>query len=104
VTYSLNLARLDLARGDAKSAEPILRRAVRVRRKLFPAGDWRIAQAESLLGEALSLSGSYDEAQALLAGAATVLKEGAGPQGREAAANKARLASLARAREGTAAR
>ena len=98
VTYSLNLARLQLVRGEWKEAEPILRRAVAVRRKTFPAGDWRTAQAESLLGEALVQRGSYEEAEGLLKGAAANLKEGAGPQGSEAAANRERLESLARVR------
>jgi tetratricopeptide (TPR) repeat protein len=98
VTYGLNLGRLYLVRGEWRQAEPILRRAVEVRRRILPAGDWRVAQAESLLGESLSLSGRYDEAEKLLTGAGSVLKEGEGPQGREAEANRARLASLARAR------
>jgi serine/threonine protein kinase/Tfp pilus assembly protein PilF len=98
VTYGLNLGRLYLVRGEWRQAEPILRRAVEVRRRILPAGDWRVAQAESLLGESLNLAGRYDEAEKLLTGAGSVLKEGAGPQGREAEANRARLASLARAR------
>jgi eukaryotic-like serine/threonine-protein kinase len=97
-TYKVNLGRVQLARRDAASAEPLLRQALRIRRAAFPPGDWRIATAESLLGEALTSLGRYDEAERLLLEAKASLKDGPGPEGREAKANAERLSALERAR------
>ena len=96
--YKVNLARVLLARKDAASAEPLLRQALQIRRGAFPAGDWRIATAESLLGEALTSLGRYDEAGRLLLDAKASLKDGPGPEGREAKANAERLRALDTAR------
>lgn len=96
--YRVNLARVFLARKDAASAEPLLRQALRTRLKAFPAGDGRTATAQSLLGEALTSLGRYDEAGRLLLEAKRALKEGPGPEGREAKATAERLAALSAAR------
>ena len=98
-TYRVNLARVHLARMEAASAEPLLRAALAVRRKSLPKGDWRTATAESLLGEALTSLGRYDEAERLLLEARSALKDGPGPEGREAKSTAARLVALSRARE-----
>ena len=74
--YKVNLGRVHLARKDAASAEPLLRQALEIRRRAFPEGDWRIAMAKSLLGEALTSLGRYDEAERLL------LEAKADPEGR----------------------
>jgi serine/threonine protein kinase len=89
-----NLARVYLARGDAARAEPLARSALAVRRHVFPENDWRIAAPKSLLGGALTALGRYEEAEALLLDAEKNLRDIPGPQGREAAANRARLAGL----------
>jgi tetratricopeptide (TPR) repeat protein len=61
--YTLNLASVQLARGDLKAAEPLAREGLRVRRlspqmvpnrrRIFPEDDWTIAAAEGLLGAVL---------------------------------------------------
>jgi eukaryotic-like serine/threonine-protein kinase len=92
--YEINIARVRIARGDAPSTEPSLRRILSARGQSYPPGDWRIAQAQSLLGAALMAQGRYDEAEPLMLAAAGVLKPIAGSEDRERAANNARLAAL----------
>lgn len=93
-TYRVNVARVLLMRKKAAEAEPLLRQALQVRMKAFPEGDWRIATAKSLLGEALTAMGRYDEAERLLLEAKAVLKDGPGPEGREAKSTAERLSAL----------
>jgi hypothetical protein len=90
----LNLARVQIARGRAAATEPVLRRVIALRERTIEAGDWRIAQARSLLGASLATQGKYDEAEPLMVAAASVLKPMPGLQGRERAANRTRLAAL----------
>jgi len=87
-----------LAQGMAAEAELLIRHAVEVRRRVFHAGDWRTASAESLLGAVLTKLGKYDEAAPLLLNAQRLLKDIPGPQAEEARANRERLANLAKAR------
>ncbi len=95
-TVEGNLARVYLARGDAPRAEPLARRALALRQTVFPESDWRVASPKSLLGAALTVLSRYDEAEPLLLDAAQVLQDIPGPQGREAAANRERLAAFYR--------
>jgi eukaryotic-like serine/threonine-protein kinase len=90
----LNLARVQIARGRGAATEPVLRRIVALRERTFESGDWRIAQARSLLGASLVTQGRYAEAEPLMAAAAAVLKPLPGPQGRERIANRTRLVAL----------
>lgn len=83
---------------DPASAEPLLRHALQVRRRAFPEGNWRTAIAESLLGEALTGLGRYDEAERMLVEAAAALKDVPGQQGREARLTQDRLVALAAVR------
>ena len=92
--YTVNLARVQIARGDGAATEPSLRHALSAREHLYPPGDWRIAQAQSLLGASLIAQHRYDEAEPLLLAAAGALKPIPGAQDRERIANRARLASL----------
>lgn len=96
----VNLARIYLLRGDAARAEPLARTALEIRRSVFPETDWRVATPKSLLGDALTQLARYDEAEPLLLNAAKNLKDIPGPQGREAAANRARLAAFYEASRG----
>jgi serine/threonine protein kinase len=91
--YIVNLARVRLARADA-SAESSLRRALGSAERLYPAGDWRIAQVQSLLGAALVLRGRHAEAEPLMRAADLHLAPVPGAQGRERIANRARLVAL----------
>lgn len=92
--YETNLARIYLLDRKPAKAEPLLRHALGVREKLMRPGYWRIAQSKSLLGEALIALKRPGEAEALLLEAQRDLKSVPGIQGREAAANDARLSSL----------
>ena len=62
----------------------------------YPRGDWRIAQAQSLLGAALIAQQRYAEAEPLMIAADRVLQPVPGVQERERAANRARLDEVSR--------
>jgi serine/threonine-protein kinase len=94
VGFIANLARVRIARGDAAATESSLRAALSAREKMYPPGDWRIAQTQSLLGAALAAQKRYAEAEPLMTAADNGLKSVPGVQERERAANRARLASL----------
>jgi eukaryotic-like serine/threonine-protein kinase len=94
ITATLAQARVRIARGEAAAAEPSLRNTLAVRRRLYPAGDWRIAQAQSLLGSALYSQKKYAEAEPLMIAAGHGLKPVPGRQARERSANEQRLESL----------
>jgi serine/threonine-protein kinase len=89
-----HLGRVHLARNDVRAAEPLLREALGRQQKALPANDWRTAATKSALGAALTSLKAYDEAERLLTEANAVLKDADGPQGREAAAARQRLAAL----------
>jgi len=76
------------------AAEASLRAALSAREKLYPPGDWRIAQTQSLLGAALAAQKRYAEAEPLMIAADHALKPIPGIQERERVANRARLAIL----------
>ncbi|MEO8679912.1 MAG: serine/threonine-protein kinase [Vicinamibacterales bacterium] len=90
----LNLARVQIARGQGAATEPALRHVLSVREHLLKAGDWRLAQAKSVLGASLLAQGRDAEAEPLMAAAAAGLQPVPGPQGRERLANRARLVTL----------
>ena len=94
IGYAVSLARVRIARGDGAAAESSLRQALNAREHLYPRTDWRIAQAQSLLGASLLAQKRYSEAEPLLLAAAANLKPIPGTQDRERLANRARLASL----------
>ena len=94
LVYTVNLARVRIARGEGAATEPLLRHALSAREHLYPPGDWRIAQAQSLLGASLIAQKRYAEAEPLLVAAAAMLKPIPGAQDRERLATRARLASL----------
>jgi hypothetical protein len=90
----LNLARVRIELGDAAATEHALRQVLSVRQRLLQSGDWRIAQAKSLLGASLLAQARYAEAETLMVDADTALRPLPGPQGRERAANRARMVTL----------
>jgi serine/threonine protein kinase len=94
ITITLNLARTDIALGRGAATETALRRVLEVRQRILPAGDWRIAQTQSLLGAALMAQSRDADAEPLMRAADAVLKPIPGVQGREREANRARLAML----------
>ena len=90
----LNLARVQIARGRGAATEPVLRHVLSVRQRMLKEGDWRIAQAKSLLGASLLAQARYAEAEPLMVAAADGLKPLPGQQDRERLANRARLVTL----------
>jgi len=90
----LNRARLQIELGDAAATEHALRQVLSVRQRLLRSGDWRIAQAQSLLGASLLAQARYAEAEPLMMDADAALRPLPGPQGRERAANRARMVTL----------
>jgi tetratricopeptide (TPR) repeat protein len=101
--YRANLARVYIASSRPEAAEPLLRRSLDVRLRVYGANDWRVAMTKSLLGEALTGLGRYAEAEPLLLDARRLLKEVPGPQGREARATATRLRTLYESRDRAAA-
>jgi len=94
----VDLARVQILSGHGAATEDALRHALQVRERLYPASDWRVAQAQSLLGAALLAQARFAEAEPLMRAADQVLKPVPGRQARERAANRARLAVLTRDR------
>jgi hypothetical protein len=94
VDATLDLARVQGARGRAAGTEPVVRHALQIRERLYGDGDWRIGQAQSLLGAALLAQRRFAEAEPLMLAADKSLKPVAGRQGREREDNRARLATL----------
>ena len=92
--FGLNLARAQLLRKEAANAEPLLRKALEIRQRAYPAGNWRIGEAESVLGECFTALGRYEEAEGLLLDAHRLLKDGSGWEGEEAQATRTRLVAL----------
>lgn len=90
----LNAARVQIERGFGASTEPVLRSVLSVRERLLDKGDWRLAQARSLLGASLLAQGRHAEAEPLMLAAASGLKPLPGAQVRERMANRARLVRL----------
>jgi len=60
------LGQVVTARGRPQEGEAMLRQALAVRRRGCPAGDWRIGETASALGEALMRQGRQSEATPLL--------------------------------------
>lgn len=95
LAYAINLSRVRIARGATRPRrKPALRQILQAREHLYPHGDWRIAEAQSLLAAALMAQGRDREAEPLMLSAARALKPIPGPQDRERAANSTRLALL----------
>ena len=96
LVYTLNLARVRIARGHGATTESMLRTVLSAREKLYPPGDWRVGQAQSLLGAALMAQKRYAEAETLMTAADRALKPVPGIQARERTANTERLTTLHR--------
>jgi eukaryotic-like serine/threonine-protein kinase len=94
MAYATNLARLRLEQGESGAVEATLRQVLDGRQRLYPPDDWRIAEAQSLLGASLLAQSRYADAEPLMLAAAAGLKPIAGLQDRERRANRARLVLL----------
>jgi tetratricopeptide (TPR) repeat protein len=91
-------AEIELARSDAAVAEPLLRRALAIQEATYRTRDWRMGLTESLLGEALTALRRYPEAERALVAARSILRDVPGREGEVAAANRARMVALDKAR------
>ena len=89
-----DLARVRIARGEGAAVEASLRHILARRQRAYPAGDWRIAQAQSLLGASLFAQRKYGESEPLMVQADQALRPVPGRQARERLANRARLVAL----------
>ncbi|HSK77016.1 MAG TPA: serine/threonine-protein kinase, partial [Thermoanaerobaculia bacterium] len=96
----VGLARVYLDRGRPAAAEPLLRHALAVQQRSFAAGDWRLGETQSLLGDACTRLSRFAEAEPYLLRAAELLPVTPGSVGREtreareARDNLARLVAL----------
>ena len=95
LAWRLNAARVRIALGNAAGTDALLQHVLELRQRTLRAGDWRIAQAQSVLASSLLAQGRIAEARPLMDSADQILKPVPGVQGREYAANHARLSSLA---------
>jgi serine/threonine protein kinase/tetratricopeptide (TPR) repeat protein len=91
VNMAVDLARVRIARGQAADVEAMLRRALEMRQRTYPAGHWRIAEAQALLGASLASQHRNDEALTLMRAADRFFKPIPGRQARDREANSARL-------------
>src|SRR5690606_20712520 len=71
-------AKVLLGEGDAAGAAEEARGALQILESELPKGDWRIAVARSVLGEAVGILGRQDEAERLLVGALADLRSATG--------------------------
>ncbi len=94
LTYMLNRARVRIERGHAAETEAVLQRVLAARQQSLPAGDWRIAQAQSLLAASLAAQRRFAEAEPLMLEADRGLNALPGAEGDERRANRDRLARL----------
>ena len=96
VSMAIDLARVRIERGHAADVEPMLANALTVRQRIYPAGHWRIAEAQALLGASLAALHRTDEAEKLMRAADQVFLPIPGRQVRDRDANRERLRLLRR--------
>jgi tetratricopeptide (TPR) repeat protein len=94
LTYTINRARIQIELGRAAGTEDALRRVLAARLRLLPPDDWRIAQAQSLLGAALIAQRRFGEAEPFMLEADRALSPNPGAEGDERRANRERLVRL----------
>jgi len=93
---AVDLARVRIALGQASGVEVMTRRALQMRERIYPAGHWRIAEAQALLGASLAAQHRYEEAEQLMIAADRTFKPIPGRQARDRDANRERLRQLRR--------
>jgi len=72
------LGRLRLDQGHAAEAEPLLREGLEIREAQLTEGNWKLAEAHSLLAECLAGLGRTEEAVSMLSAASAILDDEAG--------------------------
>src|SRR5204863_9569115 len=98
VNMAVDLARVRIARGHGADVDAMLRRALDLRQRTYPAGHWRIAEAQALMGASLASQRRYDEAETLMRAADRAFNPIPGRQARDRDANRKRLEQLRRQR------
>jgi tetratricopeptide (TPR) repeat protein len=88
------LGRTLLATGRPMDAASRFRATLAEYRSVLPAGHWRIAQSEALLGECLAAMGDREQAEGLLATASERLERSLGSSDPRTAAARERLRAL----------
>jgi eukaryotic-like serine/threonine-protein kinase len=88
------LAQADIQVGDARSAEPRLRRAIELRLNRHPPDSWAIAEIQAVLGDCLIRLGRPEEARDLLSTAVANLTRTVGADDARTRAGKSLLASI----------
>ena len=90
----MTLGSIRLAAGAAEEAEELLRRGLAILGKALPAGNWRIADAQSRLGACLATRRQAKEAEPLLVDGYEGLLRGRGAQNARTAAALQRLVAF----------
>ncbi len=89
-----HLAAALVGQGKGKEAESLAREALKIFRAVDSFPRWRTADAESVLGSCLAAQGRFAEAEPLLLGSYSILKEDPGEGGRAAPAALRRIVDL----------
>jgi tetratricopeptide (TPR) repeat protein len=102
--YTINLAAVQLARADPRTAEALTREGLRIRlrsprlvpnrRRIFPEDEWSIGATKSLLGASLLALARYREAEDMLLEARRELDASSAPRRGDVDATIARLVNL----------
>ena len=93
-SMAVDLARVRIAQGHAAGVEDMTRRALAVRERILPAGHWRIAEAQALLGASLAAQRRAEEAEVLMTAADRAFQPIPGRQLRDRDMNRQRLRQL----------
>ena len=93
-----NRAGLTLAKNDFAAAESMVRQALGIFRQTWPDGHWRIADAESVLGECLWGLARFEEAELLLRRSYRFLEAESGEKARQTREASERFERLLAAR------
>jgi hypothetical protein len=96
VNMTVDISRVRIALGHAAEVELMLRRALELRQRTYPAGHWRIAEVQALLGASLAAQHRNEEAEALMRAADRAFTPIPGRQARDREANRARLRSISK--------
>ena len=90
----MTLGSIRLAAGAGEEAEELLRRGLAILGKALPAGNWRIADAQSRLGDCLAARHKAKEAEPLLVDGYEGLLRGRGAQNPRTVAALQRLVAF----------
>lgn len=77
---TLQLMGRSLEQGNPKSAEPLIRESLELRRKVLPDDHWLIANSQSVLGNCLVKLGQFSESETLLLTSYSNLKKTLGEE------------------------